>query len=84
MLVVDLSGPNAGGVIDGGVLEALDCGAAFSLEGQELDVELDMVAGNFFLVPRRMHRSAANLARKSAYTIALEDAINPSSEILMS
>ncbi len=26
-----------------------------------------MVAGDFFLVPRRMHRSAADLARKSAY-----------------
>ena len=58
-------------------MEALDCGAGSGLERKELDVELDMVAGHFFLVPRRMHRSAANLARKSAYAMALEDAINP-------
>ena len=39
--------------------------AGSGLERKELDVELDMVwPGTFFSYARRMHRSAANLARE--------------------
>ena len=54
--VVDFEGPDAGGVIDSGILIAFDRLAVFSTEDQELDVDLDLVARNLWalrsLVPR--------------------------------
>ena len=47
---IDLERPNAGGIIDGGVLVALGRLAVFSGECQELDVELDLVAGDLLLI----------------------------------
>lgn len=47
---VDLKGPDAGGVIDGGVLIAFDRLSVFSPEDQELDVNLDLVTRNLLLV----------------------------------
>ena len=46
VLVVDLERSDAGVIINGGVLVALDRFAVFSLKGQELDVDLDLVTGN--------------------------------------
>ena len=42
--VVDFKRPDAGGIVDGGVLAAFDRLAVFSSEDQELDVDLDLVA----------------------------------------
>jgi len=53
--VVDLQGPDACGVVDGGVLVPLDRGAIFVFERQELDVDLDMVPWDPLLIPGCMN-----------------------------
>lgn len=47
---VDLEGPDAGCVIDCSVLVAFDDAAVFAFEYQELDVDLDVMARDLFLI----------------------------------
>jgi hypothetical protein len=47
---VDLQRPDAGGVVDGGVLIAFDRLPVFTPEDQELDVNLNLVTRNLLLV----------------------------------
>ena len=42
--VVDLQRSDAGGIVNGGILEAFDRFSIFSRKNQELDVDLDLVA----------------------------------------
>ena len=50
MPIVDLQGANAGGIVDSRVLVALDGFPVFSLEFQELDVDLDLVTRHLLLI----------------------------------
>jgi len=50
MLHVDFERSYPGRIINGSELKTTDLLAAFSLKCQELDVHLDMVAGNLFVV----------------------------------
>ena len=47
--VVDLERPDAGRIINGGVLVALDRLAVFSLKDQKLHVDLDLVPGDLLV-----------------------------------
>jgi len=51
---VDLESPDAGSIIDCGILITLDRLAVFALERQELDIDLDLVTWNLLLVSGRM------------------------------
>jgi len=62
--VVDFQGPDACGVVDGGVLVTLDRSAIFAFERQELDVDLDVVPWDPFLIPGCVDRPATDLAGK--------------------
>ncbi len=73
MPVVDLEGPYARGVINGGVLIAFDWLPVFSSEDQELDVNLDLMARNLLLVTGRVNLSEPRTPRQSVQAIALED-----------
>ena len=44
--LIDLQGTYAGRIVNGCILETADILTAFSVEGKELDVHLDMVARN--------------------------------------
>jgi len=46
----DFQRPDAGGIVDRRVLISLDGLAAIALEGQELDVDLNLMAGNLLLI----------------------------------
>ena len=71
--VVDLEGPHARGVVDGGILIAFDRLPVFPTENQELDVNLDLVARNLLLVTGRVNLSEPRTPRQSVQAIALED-----------
>ena len=74
--LVDLQSPNAGCVIDCGVLVALDHAATFSLEDEELDVDLDMMTRDLFLVTLGVNGSRSGFARKTAQAVAPQNAID--------
>ncbi len=50
MAIEDSQSPNAGRIVNRRVLIALDGIAVFSLEGQELDVDLDLMSGDFLFI----------------------------------
>jgi hypothetical protein len=62
--VVDLERSDAGRIINGGVLVALDRLAVFSLKGQELDVDLDLMARNLLLISLGVDFADTCAARK--------------------
>lgn len=50
VFLIDLESANSGCIVDCSVLEPAHLLAAFSFEGQELDVYLDVVTSNLFLI----------------------------------
>ena len=58
---VNLEGPDAGGIVDGGVLIATYRPATWADELQERDIDLDVMAGDLLGVAMRVHRSTATL-----------------------
>ncbi len=50
VFVVDLERPDAGGIVDRGILEPADLLAALASEGEELDVHLDVMARHLLVV----------------------------------
>ena len=70
---VDLESPDTGGVVDGGVLIALDRLSVFSPEDQELDVNLDLVAWHLLLVAGCVDLAEPCSPRQAVQAIALED-----------
>ena len=50
VFVVDLERPDAGGIVDRGILEPADLLAALASEGEELDVHLDVMAWHLLVV----------------------------------
>lgn len=77
--VVDLEGPDAGGIVNGSVLVTFDRLPVFSLKDQELDVNLDLVAGNLSLVASGVDLAEPCPPRESVQAIPLENARDASS-----
>ena len=59
---VNLEGPDAGGIVDGGVLIATYRPATWADELQERDIDLDVMAGDLLGVAMRVHRSTTDPA----------------------
>ena len=74
--VVDLERPDAGRIINGGILIAFDRFAVLSLKDQELDVDLDLVPGDLLLIALGMDLTNPRAARKPVQAIAPENAID--------
>jgi hypothetical protein len=70
---VDLESPDTGGVVDGGVLIALDRFSVFSSEDQELEVKLDLVAWHLLLVAGCVDLAEPCSPQQPVQAIALED-----------
>src|SRR5580704_6112468 len=68
--VVDLERPDAGRIINGGVLVALDRLAVFSLKDQKLHVDLDLVPGDLLLIALGVDFTNPRAARKPVQAIA--------------
>ena len=77
MSVIDFERSDAGRIVNGGVLVALDRLSVFALEGQELDVDLDLVTGNFLLIPLGLDFADARAERKLVQAMPPEDALDP-------
>ena len=77
--IIDLQGTNTGRIIDGCVLEAPDYfTAVFSFERQELNVHLDVVAGNLLVVAFGVNLAHSGPAREPVQTVVFEDPIDAS------
>lgn len=72
VLFVDFQGANAGCVIDCSILEPACLLALFSDESQELDVHLDMMTRNLFVIAFGMNFAKTRSAREPIQAIALE------------
>ena len=67
---IDLQRPDAGGVIDGRILEAADAPAGLSLESQEGYVDLDVMTRYLLGVAMGMNRTPTHPARKPVQPIS--------------
>ncbi len=76
MAIEDSQSPNAGRIVNRRVLIALDGIAVFSLEGQELDVDLDLMSGDFLFIAGGMDFPQSCPAREAVDPMTLEDAIH--------
>lgn len=74
--LIDLEGSDAGRIVDGGELEAADLLTAFSFEGQKLDVHLDVVAGDLFVIALGVDLAHPGAAREPVQPVALEDPVD--------
>ena len=74
--LIDFESPDAGCIVNGGVLITLDRFVIFVREGQELNIDLDLVAGDLFLIPDGVNFAQPRSAWQLAYPIAFEDTIN--------
>jgi hypothetical protein len=74
----DFEGPDASGIINGGVLVALDRLVVFVIECQELDISLDLTARNLTLTSDGMNFAQPGPSWKAVEAIAFEDAVDAS------
>ena len=72
MFFIDLKRANAGGIVNGRILEAAYLLALLSDESQELDVHLDMVTRDLFVIAFCMDFAQARSARELVHPVALE------------
>jgi hypothetical protein len=72
---VDFTSPDAGCIIDCGVLVALDDAATFAFEDEELDVDLDMTR-DLFLISLGVNGPRSGCPRKAAQAVAPQNAID--------
>src|SRR6516165_4209035 len=73
---VDLKGPHPGGIIDRRVLVAPNPLAVLASEGQELHVDLHVMAGDLFLIPMRVHGAPPDAIREPVHAMALQGAVH--------
>ena len=73
---IDLQRANSGRIVDRRVLIPAHRSAPFPLEGQELDVDLHVVAGHLLLVSMRVDGPPSNPIRESVEAMALADAVH--------
>jgi len=71
-----LQSPDAGCIIDCGVLVTPDDAATFAFEDEELDVDLDMMTRDLFLISLSVNGPRSGFARKTAQAIAPQNAID--------
>jgi len=77
MTIVDLQRADTGRIINGCVLVTPDGFSVFPLEGQELDVDLDLVARNLLFVAFGVDFSNAGSTRKFVQPMPPENPIVP-------
>lgn len=70
VLFIDFQGSHTRGVINGRELKAANLLTSFAFESQELDVHLDMMTRNLFLISFGMNLPRAGSARKTVQPIA--------------
>ena len=75
--LVDFQSPYAGSVINGRILKAANLLASITYECQELDIHLDVMARNLFVVPFGVDLAHAGTAGKLVETVAFEYSIDP-------
>ena len=78
MFLIDLEGANSGCVVDRSELEAAYIFSTFSFESQKLNVHLDMMPWNLFLIAFGMQLTHSCASGQPVKTVALKDAIDPS------
>lgn len=78
MLLVDLEGANSGCIIDRRVLEPADLFAAFSFEGQKLNVHLNVMSWHLLLITFSVQLAHSCTSGQPVKAVSLEDAVNPS------
>jgi hypothetical protein len=74
--VVDFHSANARGIVDRGVLVALDGLAVFAFEFQELDADLDLMTWHLLLVSLSVDLANTRAAGQPAEAVAPENAIH--------
>lgn len=72
MFLIDLKGTNSGRIINRGELEPAHFLAAFSLEGQKLDVHLDVMSWHLFLIALGVQFTHSCASGQAVEAIALE------------
>ena len=70
VLFIDFQSTHTCSIIDRGVLEAAYLLSLFAFESQELDVHLDVVTWNLFLIALCVYLSSASATRKSVQAMA--------------
>lgn len=70
VLLIDFQSPDPSGIIDSRVLIATKLLTILLYQGQELDVDLDLVPGNLLGVAVSVKSAAADVSRKGANAIS--------------
>ena len=70
MVGIDLQSSDAGGIVNGRILEPSDLLSGWVLERQEFHVYLDMMSGNLFFVSVRLDGTDLRIAWQSIQTMA--------------
>ena len=74
--LIDFEGPDTRCIINSCVLITFDRFVIFVFECQELHIDLDLMAGNLFLIPDGVNFAQPRAAWQLAYPITREDTIN--------
>ena len=74
MFVVDFERPDARRVIDSSILEPADLLAALADEGEELDIHLDVMAGNLLVVTLGVDFTHPRAARQPTNAVTAQNA----------
>jgi len=78
VFIIDLEGANSRRVVDRRVLEKADLFAALPSEGQELNIHLNMMTRNLFLVTLGLQFAHTGASGQSIETVAYENAVGSS------
>ena len=78
MPLINFEGANSGCIIDSGVLETANLLAAFSFEGQKLNVNLNVMSWNLFLIALSEQFTHPRASGKPVEAVTFENAVNPS------
>ena len=76
MLLVDLEGANSGCIVDRCVLEPTYLFAAFSFEGQKLNVHLNVMSWHLLLIAFGVQLAHSCTSGQPVKAVALEDAVD--------
>ena len=77
MALIDFEGPDAGGIVDGGILVALDGLLVFVFECQKLNINLNLMPRNLFLVTLGVDFAKPGSPWQTTCPIAFNDALDP-------
>ena len=74
---VDFQSPYPGSIINGRILKTANLLATITYECQELDVHLDMVARDLFIVTFGVDLAYTSAAREPVETVSFENPVDP-------